>query len=60
MGPNNMHHRVLKDLSGVVAEPLSILSEESWLSDEFPSIWKKGNSLPFIRKGERKSQEAPG
>lgn len=51
-GPNNMHPRVLKDLAGVVAEPLSILSEKSWLSDEFPSDWKTGNMLPFIREKE--------
>lgn len=41
MGPEEMHPRVLRDVAGVVAKPLLIVFEKSWLSCEVPSGWKK-------------------
>ena len=57
MGPDDIHLRVLKEMADVIAEPLSTISEKSWLS---PVTGKKETLLPFLRKGEKKSQGTKG
>ena len=41
----------------MVAEPLSIIFEKSWLSGEVPGDWRKGYVTPIYKKG---SKEDPG
>lgn len=53
MGPDGMHPRVLKELGEVVAEPLSIIFEKSWLSGEVPDDWRKGHIAPIYKKGSK-------
>jgi len=57
MGPDGMHPGVLRELTDVIAEPLSIISERSWRTGEVPEDWKKASITPVFKKGKK---EDPG
>lgn len=54
LGPDNIHLRVLRELSGTIAGPLSIILEESWRSGDVPEDWKKANVTPIYQKDLKK------
>ena len=56
MGPDGVHPSVLKELAEVGAEPLSVISEKSWLSGEIPGDWKKGHVTPTYEKGNKEDR----
>lgn len=52
--PSGRHPRVLRD---AIAKPFPMVFQKSWLSDEVPSDWRKGNIAPLFEKGRK---ENPG
>ena len=56
-GPDDLHPRVLRELAGVIVEPLARLFEDSWCSGQVPEDWKRVNVVPIFKKGRR---EEPG
>jgi len=53
MGPDEMHPRVLRELTDEVTKPLSVIFERSWRSGEVPIGWKRGKITPIFIKGEK-------
>jgi len=51
MGPGGIHPRVLRELAEVLTKPLSIISQQSWLTGEVPVDWRSANVMPIYKKG---------
>lgn len=57
MEPNDMHPRILREMSDVLAKPLFMLLEKTWQSGEVPGRWEKGDIVPILKKSRK---EDPG
>ncbi|KFQ21312.1 hypothetical protein N332_13222, partial [Mesitornis unicolor] len=57
MGPDGIHPRILRELAKVLAKPLSITYQQSWLTGEVPVDWRLANVTPIYKKGQK---EDPG
>ncbi|GAB0183681.1 mitochondrial enolase superfamily member 1 [Grus japonensis] len=57
MGPDGIHPRLLRELAEVLTKPLSIISQQSWLTREVPDDWKLVNVTSIYKKGQK---EDPG
>jgi len=44
---------MLRELVDVIAEPLSIIFERSWRTEEVPEDWRKANVTPIFKKGKK-------
>ncbi|PKU36009.1 rna-directed dna polymerase from mobile element jockey-like [Limosa lapponica baueri] len=51
MGPHGIHPRVLRELVEVLAEPLSIIYQQSWQTGVVPADWRLANVMPIHKKG---------
>ena len=54
-GPDNIHPRLLKELSGQLCVPLKILFEKSMKEGKLPSCWKRAEVKPLFKKGDKSS-----
>ncbi|KFQ39647.1 hypothetical protein N332_02163, partial [Mesitornis unicolor] len=57
MGPDGIYPRVLRELAEVLAKPLSIIYQQSWLTGEVPVYWKLANVTLIYKRGWK---EDPG
>ena len=49
-GPDEIHPRLLKELSSVIAEPLAKLFQNSLVQGVVPNDWREANLLHYSRK----------
>ncbi|KFQ69712.1 hypothetical protein N335_12441, partial [Phaethon lepturus] len=57
VGPDGIHPRVLRELAEGLSKPLSIISQQSWLTGEVLEDWRLANVMPIYKKGQK---EVPG
>ncbi|GAB0187654.1 mitochondrial enolase superfamily member 1 [Grus japonensis] len=57
MEPDGVHQGVLWELAEVLAKPLSIICQQSWLTWDVPVDWRLANVMPIHKKGWK---EDPG
>jgi hypothetical protein len=53
MGPDELHPRLLKRYSNLIAPILQVIYQKSINSGEVPHDWKTANVCPIFKKGER-------
>ncbi|KFP25472.1 RNA-directed DNA polymerase from mobile element jockey, partial [Colius striatus] len=51
--PDGMHPKVLRELTDVITNHLSIIFEQSWRTHEVPEDWTKANVIPVLKKGRK-------
>ena len=52
-GPDNMHPKLLQEVSAEVVKPLTLLFQKSIAEGKLPDNWKKANITPIYKKGSR-------
>ena len=57
VGLDDLHPWVLRELAGVIVEPLARLFKDSWCSGQVPEDWKRASVVPIFKKGRK---EEPG
>jgi len=59
LGLDGNHPRVLQEPAEVIAKPLSIICQQSWLPREVPDDWKLANVMPMptYKKGQKEEPE---
>ena len=53
--PDQLHPRILKEMSHVITKPLQQIFTSSMNKNKLPSIWKKANVSPIFKKGKKQS-----
>lgn len=54
---DEIHLKILKELTEELAKTLSIICHQSWLTREFPDVWRLTSVMPTYKEGLK---EDPG
>ena len=52
-GPDEVHPMLLKECAEILAEPLSMIFQQSFQSGSLPADWKTANVVPIFKKGKK-------
>jgi len=53
MGPDGLHPKMLRELVDVVAKPLSVILQQTWLAGNVLADWRLANMMPILKKGRK-------
>ena len=56
-GPDEIHSRLLKELSSVIAEPLAKLFQNSLVKGSVPNDWRAANITALFKKGSKSATQ---
>ena len=52
-GPDDLHPRVLRELSEVISTPLATILQTSLTEEQLPQSWKDSHISPIFKKGSK-------
>ena len=52
-GPDDLHPRILKELSHKLAKPLKMLFDKTMIQGKIPCQWKTAEVRPIFKKGKK-------
>ena len=55
VGPDDMHYQMLKHLPGAALETLLHVSNDVWISGNFPESWRTSTVIPVLKAGKDES-----
>ena len=59
-GPDNMHPKLIRELTEIIKEPICIILNKTIEDGAISHCWKEANITPIFKKGEQKEDPKTG